>query len=294
MATIQTQGMENRKAHSDAQRLLRTPAGRAAEVAPADMMQRAFGNRALGYATAARGESAAMLAHPASVVQRARLVVQPRLTLGPVDDVYEREADSVASRVVQSMDAAQGQPVQRQEEEEELQMKAAPGTVQRAGPEEEEELQMKPALATVQRAGPEEEEELQAKHSAGPAPAAIDPALEAQIQRARAGGSALESAARTGLESAMGSDFGGVRIHTDPQSDALNRSLNARAFTTGSDIFFRSGEYNPGTAQGKELLAHELTHVVQQGAASVRAKRLPNALQRKRASHELFFGATFA
>ena len=146
------------------------------------------------------------------------------------------------------------------------------------------------AVGAVQRAGPEEEEELQAKHSAGPAPAAIDPALEAQIQRARAGGSALESAARTGLESAMGSDFGGVRIHTDPQSDALNRSLNARAFTTGSDIFFRSGEYNPGTAQGKELLAHELTHVVQQGGSNLRTKRIESDLQRKRAQSDLFFG----
>ena len=83
----------------------------------------------------------------------------------------------------------------------------------------------------------------------------------------------------------MGSDFSSVRIHTGQESDSLNRSLSARAFTTGSDIFFRSGEYNPGSTQGQQLLAHELTHVVQQGAATVRTKRT---------ARDLFFGATFA
>jgi hypothetical protein len=53
-------------------------------------------------------------------------------------------------------------------------------------------------------------------------------------------------------------------VHTDARSDALNRALEARAFTTGQDIFFRSGEYDPGSAAGQALLAHELAHVVQQ------------------------------
>jgi hypothetical protein len=72
------------------------------------------------------------------------------------------------------------------------------------------------------------------------------------------------------MESVFGADFAGVRVHTGTKSDAINRSLNARAFTTGNDIFFRKGEYNPGSTGGKELLAHELTHTVQQGAAPVR------------------------
>ena len=174
--------------------------------------------------------------------------------------------------------------VQRQEDEEELQMKPAAEAVQRQ--EDEEELQMKPAAESVQRAGTEEEEEpLQGKRTGGPEAGALDPAIESQIQRARAGGSALEPAARSSMEGAMGSDFSSVRIHTGQESDSLNRSLSARAFTTGSDIFFRSGEYNPGSTQGQQLLAHELTHVVQQGAATVRTKRT---------ARDLFFGATFA
>ena len=310
MASTQAQGHENRKA-DESRRLLRTPQAEDAAVAQAFEPLRVYGNRALG------GEaSPAFAADPAAVVRRARLVVQPKLTLGPVDDVYEREADSVAAQVVQSMAATQAPPVQRQEDEEELQMKAvqrqeveeelqmkpAAESVQRQEDEEElqmkpaaeavqrqedeEELQMKPAAESVQRAGTEEEEEpLQGKRTGGPEAGALDPAIESQIQRARAGGSALEPAARSSMEGAMGSDFSSVRIHTGQESDSLNRSLSARAFTTGSDIFFRSGEYNPGSTQGQQLLAHELTHVVQQGAATVRTKRT---------ARDLFFGATFA
>jgi hypothetical protein len=63
---------------------------------------------------------------------------------------------------------------------------------------------------------------------------------------------------------AMGADFSGVKVHTDAQSDQLNQSIQAKAFTTGQDVFFRQGEYNPGSRGGQELIAHELTHVVQQ------------------------------
>lgn len=66
------------------------------------------------------------------------------------------------------------------------------------------------------------------------------------------------------MERALGADFGGVRVHTDERADALNRSLRARAFTTGADIFFRRGAYDPASPGGREVLAHELTHVVQQ------------------------------
>jgi hypothetical protein len=69
------------------------------------------------------------------------------------------------------------------------------------------------------------------------------------------------------MESAFGSDFSGVRVHTGSEAHALNRAVNAVAFTTGQDIFFRDGAYSPGSTDGKELLAHELTHVVQQGGA---------------------------
>lgn len=96
--------------------------------------------------------------------------------------------------------------------------------------------------------------------------------IEHSIDMARGGGHGMDHGTRARMESAFGADFSGVRIHTDAQADSLNRSLSARAFTTGHDVFFRHGEYNPGTSSGRELLAHELTHVVQQNGGSIRRK----------------------
>jgi hypothetical protein len=100
----------------------------------------------------------------------------------------------------------------------------------------------------------------------------VTPEIEAAIQRERGGGQSLDSAARAQIEPAMGADFSGVRVHTGGQADTLNRNLSARAFTTGQDIFFKQGEYSPGSSSGRELLAHELTHVVQQDGDRVRRK----------------------
>ncbi|MDJ0632277.1 MAG: DUF4157 domain-containing protein [Xenococcaceae cyanobacterium MO_188.B29] len=88
--------------------------------------------------------------------------------------------------------------------------------------------------------------------------------FETFLNRARGGGSPLDNAFRAKVEPAMGEDFGGVKVHTNAEADRLSQSIQAKAFTTGQDIFFRQGEYNPGSQQGKELLAHESTHVVQQ------------------------------
>jgi|KBSMisStandDraft_5_1062788.scaffolds.fasta_scaffold55300_3 hypothetical protein len=93
--------------------------------------------------------------------------------------------------------------------------------------------------------------------------------VEQAISRERGGGQPLDSGVRRHMESALSADFGGVRVHTDNQAHTLNRELSARAFTTGQDIFFRKGAYEPGTSQGRELIAHELTHVVQQDGATV-------------------------
>jgi hypothetical protein len=70
------------------------------------------------------------------------------------------------------------------------------------------------------------------------------------------------------METAFDANFSGVKVHTDGESDQLNKSLNSRAFATGQDIFFSQGAYNPGSRDGQELLAHELTHVVQQNGKS--------------------------
>jgi len=91
----------------------------------------------------------------------------------------------------------------------------------------------------------------------------------ARIQSRSGGGSALDGGVQRTLESGLGADMSGVRVHTDSEADHLSRSVDAVAFTTGSDIFFRSGAYDPGSSSGMRLLAHEATHTVQQAAGPV-------------------------
>ncbi len=95
----------------------------------------------------------------------------------------------------------------------------------------------------------------------------VHPEVQATIAQARGGGSALAGGARERFGAALGDPLGDVRVHTDAGADELARSVSARAFTTGSDVFFASGEYRPGSGEGDRLLAHELTHVVQQRGA---------------------------
>lgn len=200
----------------------------------ASSMQRTLGNRVV-----------ARLA-------QANHTLQPKLTVGPVGDRYEQEADRVARQVVHQL--------------------RAPAAQRQDLSEEDETLQAKP-IATLQRqAGLDEEEAVQEKlivrrRSDGSMDAT--PEVEAGIRQARAGGRPLERVLQTTMGRALGADFSGVRVHTGAQADGLNRAIQARAFTTGRDIFFRRGEYSPGTTGGQELIAHELTHVVQQGGASV-------------------------
>ena len=104
----------------------------------------------------------------------------------------------------------------------------------------------------------------------------VGPEIERTIASSRGSGQSLDGTIQAQMGEAFNADFSGVRVHTNTEADALNRSVSARAFTTGQDIYFREGEYNPGSASGKELLAHELTHVVQQsggrGGAAVQGK----------------------
>lgn len=97
----------------------------------------------------------------------------------------------------------------------------------------------------------------------------LDEDVASRIYRARGGGQPLDNGVQTQMDTAFGADFGAVRVHTSTESDALNRNLGAKAFTTGQDIFFREGAYQPHSSAGQELLAHELTHVVQQGSGAV-------------------------
>ena len=96
----------------------------------------------------------------------------------------------------------------------------------------------------------------------------LDPGIAAAIDGARGGGSPLGESVGADMGSRFGADFGNVRIHTDAAADTLSRSVSATAFTAGSDIFFSQGSYAPGSTAGTELLAHELTHVVQHSSGA--------------------------
>jgi hypothetical protein len=98
----------------------------------------------------------------------------------------------------------------------------------------------------------------------------VHPDVEGAIAAARGAGRTLDPATAAGMGSAFGNSFDDVRIHDDDGAAALARSVAARAFTVGTDIFFGAGEYRPVTVAGGRLLAHELTHVIQQRGAAKR------------------------
>jgi len=97
----------------------------------------------------------------------------------------------------------------------------------------------------------------------------LDPEIESDIRAAQGGGAPLDERTRSDMGAHLGVDLSAVRVHADGHGDALSRSVQAEAFTVGSDVFFRSGRYAPETGEGRQLLAHELTHVVQQTAGTV-------------------------
>jgi hypothetical protein len=182
-------------------------------------------------------------------------VIQPKLEIGEPDDPYEKQADRVADAVVRMPDASQ--PVQRQETE------------------EEEELQMK-RETTLQRKCKEceEEENLQRKSNiSAESGNTVSEPISTQLRANSGKGNQLPLSVQSEMRQKIGADFSGVSIHTGSDASQMSRSIGARAFTHGEDIYFNSGEYNPSTQEGKHLLAHELTHVVQQGGSSGQIQR---------------------
>lgn len=91
--------------------------------------------------------------------------------------------------------------------------------------------------------------------------------LESNLNSSKGGGSPLSGKVKTEMETGIGADFSNVRIHNDSNAVQMNKQLGAQAFATGNNIYFNEGKYNPNSQSGKHLLAHELTHTVQQGAA---------------------------
>ncbi|MCD0470427.1 DUF4157 domain-containing protein [Flavobacterium sp. JAS] len=120
---------------------------------------------------------------------------------------------------------------------------------------EEEEIQAK-----------EDEKELQMSAAADANPSDASN-LESTLNSSKGGGSPLSGKVKTEMESGIGADFSNVRIHNDSTAVQMNQQMGAQAFATGNNIYFNQGKYNPNSQDGKHLLAHELTHTVQQGAA---------------------------
>lgn len=176
-----------------------------------------------------------------ATVGRHPVAVMPKLEIGQPGDRYEQEADYFADRIMQMPE----------------------NNVVRKSEEEEDKIQMKSEGAEVtpwlQRFG--NNEALQAKADHGvEAPSW----LENQLRDSKVSGNSFNGASRSFMEKRFGVDFSDVKIHTGDRADELSRSINARAFTHGRDLFFANQQFDPETNTGKRLLAHELTHVVQQ------------------------------
>lgn len=207
----------------------------------------------------------------------------------------------IARKAVGSTPFTFDQPVQRKcsecEKEEAVQQKAVPGIQAKsaqdpassfasaspahlqlkcAACEAEEEVQKKGLEGTdaLQRRSifesndpPPEEPPVQAKK--------IDtglqtqqPSVEQSLNKSKGGGAPLSREVKEDMSGAFGADFSGVRIHTDSKAIQMSRDLNAQAFTHGKDIYFNEGKYDTQSEGGRKLLAHELTHTVQQGAVT--------------------------
>jgi uncharacterized protein DUF4157 len=160
--------------------------------------------------------------------------LQAKLRIGQLRDMYEQEADWVADEVMRMPEPE----VQPQTEE------ITPRVQRQVEPkEDEEEIQTKPLPSQTSE---------------------VVSDVETRINSIRGGGQPLPGSTRAFFEPRFGQDFSQVRLHTDTRAAESARAVNARAFTLGRDVVFGAGQYTPGTGEGRRLMAHELTHVVQQ------------------------------
>ncbi len=160
------------------------------------------------------------------------LPIQPKLSVGAIDDPLEREADAVADTIM------------RMPEQSFIQRKCD-------SCEEEDKLRRKPITSFIQK------KSLQGG-------IVVSDSVSNQINSSRGKGSPLSGSTKSFMESRFETDFSNVGIHTNSEAANLSRDLGAKAFTVGNDIYFNSGQYAPDTSEGKHLLAHELTHTLQQ------------------------------
>jgi hypothetical protein len=181
--------------------------------------------------------------------------VQTRLNVGEPGDAYEKEADHAADRVVKGLPASaqaglQPAGIHRKPIFESENDPAERGKVQKKG--------------SIPGSGASKASDSGGSKAPVPGSSKASPAVESGIARSRGSGSPLPATTRNQMESSFGADFSGVRVHQDSGAQEMNKDLNAQAFTHGKDIYFNKGKFSPGSSDGKHLLAHELTHVVQQ------------------------------
>ena len=171
---------------------------------------------------------------------------QMKLAIGRPNDRFEQEADTVADQVV-------AQPKRQDSLAAGIQTKPLDKMISR--------LSSSPATAV----SPKQLQRHVQRQENNAATASDD--VAGRLSSRRGGGNTLDENTRGEMESSFGADFSNVRIHTGSEATQLSQDLGAKAFTHGSDIYFNEGQYNPNSSDGKHLLAHELTHTVQQGAA---------------------------
>lgn len=173
------------------------------------------------------------------------LSVQAKLNVSEPGDPFEMEAEQMASQVVGQSSA------------ENSGFFSAP-------------MQVQPLAENVTPLSPSaEEDEKMLMPFSEDQPNPLFSGAEQHIRSELGGGTSLDEPTRRAMEKSFGTDLGQVKIHTDQAAAQINQQLGAHAFTTGNDIFFNSGKFNPETKAGKHLLAHELTHTIQQGKTTV-------------------------
>ncbi len=196
-------------------------------------------------------------------------IIQKKLGMSTPGDKYEVEADQVADKIM----TMQNPLIQNKtEDEEELMSKPLVNSItpliQKQSSLEEEELATK-----LQRNIVEEDEEKKLQTKSNGNNNTVSGNVESGINNLKGGGKPLSPSARNFFEPRFGTDFSHVRVHDTPKAAQLSRAVNARAFTVGSDIAFNTGEFSETSEKGKKLMAHELTHVMQQGG-EVRRKSI--------------------
>jgi hypothetical protein len=218
-------------------------------------------------------------------------VRQYQLRVNASGDAYEQEADLIAQQVVQAPPdaralageeqhttlAEQVTPLlQRQEmiedEEKPVAAQQEPSEEQEKKKEEEEPVQAKQAQRQAQGAEEEEEETVQMSRRGSK----VTPEVEARIADLQQGGLPLDVAERAYFEARFGADFDAVRVHTDAEAARIAEAVDAHAFAQGEHLFFGAGQYQPHDTPGRTLIAHELTHTLQQGTTAAHAGQLPS------------------